>query len=285
MKSFACLFLGLSTVDINYRLNAFPLPDSKNNSEAVEITAGGPALNAAAAFSHLGGKTKLISAVGSHQIAQIIFHDLKNLNIEVDDLSSNENSTPVISSIIISDEGKRTIITTKPEIKSSNKIDFENALRGFDALMVDGYYADATVEAAEIARKKNIPVILDGGSWKEKTEMILPFVTDAICSSKFFPPGLKDKSEIFNYLIESGIERAAITDGENPIEFRSAEDHGIILPPKIKAIDTSAAGDIFHGAYIYYYLKYSDLEKALKSASIIAAESCKYSGSRNWMKA
>lgn len=282
MERASCLFLGLASVDLIYQLDNFPAPDSKNNCRDLKISGGGPALNAAVTFSFLGGKSKLISAFGKHHLAEIIKKDLSDNNVDFSDLFINTLSPPILSSIIISGDGERTIITSKPEFEKFSGIELEAEAEKHDALLLDGFFPEAAIEAAKIFHRENKPVVFDGGSWKEKMEELLPFVTDAICSSSFFVPGLKSKSEILNYLMKSGVERAAVTNGGNAINFKTKNESGKVFPPKIQPVDTSAAGDIFHGAYVYYFLKYQDFEIALNHASKTAAESCKYFGSRKW---
>lgn len=283
MKNHSCLFIGLSTVDLFYNLNKFPLPDSKNNSTDVKINSGGPAANAAITFSFLGGKSKLVSSIGKHSVSSIILDDLKTNKIDFIDLSQQKTEVPLLSSILISDSGKRTIITAKPKDPIDSDEYKNESIKNFDSVMTDGFFPEAALFFAKEARQNNIPVIFDGGSWKDKTEILLPYVTDAICSSNFLPPGLKIKEDILNYLLELGVERAAITDNEKEIIYKTGEESGKILPPKIEAVDTSAAGDVFHGAYIYFYLKYSDFKTALIKASETASESCRFFGSREWM--
>jgi sugar/nucleoside kinase (ribokinase family) len=74
--------------------------------------------------------------------------------------------------------------------------------------------------------------------------------------------------------------------GENDILIgRMCGEAGRISIDKVEAIDTLGAGDIFHGAFCFYYLKENNFAEALKKASAVATESCKYHGTRDWIQA
>ncbi len=135
---------------------------------------------------------------------------------------------------------------------------------------------------AQMAKAKNIPVVIDGGSWKPGFEQVLPFVDYAICSANFYPPNCQTGEEVFAYLGQFDILHIAITHGQKPIEYLSYTKTGIVDVPQIQAVDTLGAGDIFHGAFCYYILKESFTD-ALALAANIAADSCKFLGTRCWM--
>ena len=63
------IFVGLSTIDVVYRVNRFPTPNSKVAAQSQDVFVGGPATNAAIAFAHLGGKPALVTAAGRHALA------------------------------------------------------------------------------------------------------------------------------------------------------------------------------------------------------------------------
>jgi sugar/nucleoside kinase (ribokinase family) len=132
------------------------------------------------------------------------------------------------------------------------------------------------------AEAKNIPVAIDGGSWKPGFEKVLPFVDYAICSANFFPPNCHNAAEVFAYLSSVGIPHIAVTDGKNPIKYLSEDRNGAIDVPQIQAVDTLGAGDIFHGAFCYYILQV-DFPQALASAARIASHTCQFFGTRRWM--
>jgi sugar/nucleoside kinase (ribokinase family) len=284
------LFVGLNTIDIQFLVEKYPGINTKTLVEKNNIYTGGPATNAAITFSNLGGGAALITFVGNHFFTEFVINELETYNVKLYDAGFNINSSPVISSIITSvDTGDRTILTVKPEHINKNNINYrlfkdicEGELKSSNIVLIDCFYIDGAVKIAREAKKLSIPVVIDGGSWKNGMENLLDFVNIAICSENFYPPGLKTSQEVFEYLSLRNCERIAITRGEKPILYKDKNSYGKIDVPKISPVDTLGAGDIFHGAFCFYYLKENNFAEALTKAAAIAAESCRYIGARKW---
>jgi hypothetical protein len=73
-----------------------------------------------------------------------------------------------------------------------------------DLVMIDGHQMLVGFAIAQIAKDNNIPIVIDGGSWKPGFEEILPFVDYAICSANFYPPGCTTCEEVIAYLAAMG---------------------------------------------------------------------------------
>ncbi|MGB3207886.1 MAG: PfkB family carbohydrate kinase, partial [Crinalium sp.] len=114
------LFVGLVTLDFVYLANAAPSNNQKVVALDYTVTAGGPATNAAVAFSHLGNQATLLGVVGNHPITHLIKADLASYQIAIADLDPNQKEPPPVSSIIITkDTGDRAVISinaTKAQI-------------------------------------------------------------------------------------------------------------------------------------------------------------------------
>lgn len=286
------LFAGLSTIDIQFMMNKFPEVNTKSLVKESSIYSGGPATNAAITFSNLGGDAALITSIGNHFFTEFINNDLANYNIKLYDVSLNANTSPIISSIITSGtSGDRTIVTVDPKTNSEvygnndkSLNDFcKSELKYYNIVLLDCFYIENAIIVAREAKKLSIPVVIDGGSWKNGMEKLLEFVDVAICSEKFYPPGLKTSEEVFEYLSSGNCEKIAITRGEKPILYKDKNDYDKISVAKIDPVDTLGAGDIFHGAFCFYLLKGNNFAEALANAATVATESCKYIGTRKWV--
>jgi len=281
------LFLGLTTIDIQYIIDQFPAPDSKVNSpDAPDILVGGPATNAAVTYSHLGGRAHLVSAFGQNVFNSFLQEDLRKFNIEHHDLAAHQEEKPVISSVVTASEnGARSIFTNHP---TDYDISFDSQQlleeNQFDFVLLDGFYLQKAIDIACEARRRDIPVILDGGSWKDGLERLLPHVNYAICSEKFMPPWCSSQSELFSYLSGKGIHHMAVTRGGKPILYKEGFDVVELPVPEVKPVDTLGAGDVFHGAFAYYLHRLHDFVSALEKAAEVAALSCQFAGTRVWMQ-
>jgi sugar/nucleoside kinase (ribokinase family) len=278
------LFLGLATLDLVYLAEKPPGENQKVVASDCTIAAGGPAANAAVTFSYLGNEALWAGVLGTHAIAQLIRADLAEYNVRIIDLEPGRSHSPPVSSIIVTEAtGDRAVVSINA---TKSQVDRQainpDILTSVSIVLLDGHQIAASKEIAQLAHSKNIPIVLDGGSWKPGLEAILPFVEWAVCSENFHPPNCYTSQEVFAYLSAAGIPNIAITRGEKSILYLSNGSYGSIEIPQIQATDTLGAGDIFHGAFCHYILE-NNLIDTLTAAAKIASHSCKIFGTRGWM--
>ena len=279
------LFLGLATLDLVYLAGKPPGENQKVVASDCTIAAGGPAANAAVTFSYLGNAAVWAGVLGTHAIAQLIRADLAEYNVRIIDLEPGRSHSPPVSSIIVTEAtGDRAVVSinaTKSQV-DRQPIN-QDILTSVNIVLLDGHQIAASKEIAQLAHSKNIPILLDGGSWKPGLEEILPFIEWAVCSDNFHPPNCNNSEQVFAYLSAAGISHIAITRGEKSILYLSNGTYSSIEVPHIQATDTLGAGDIFHGAFCHYILQNNNFTDTLTAAAKIASNSCKNFGTRGWM--
>lgn len=277
------LFVGLTTLDVVYLSDRFLAKNQKLVAQDYLTVAGGPATNAAVAFNHLANQSKLMTVLGQHPLTQLIKSDLAQHSIEIADLMPHKVDTPPISSIIVTAAtGERAIISINAVKSQAKSLIAEDLLTDIDIVLIDGHQLEASLAIAKIAHRKQIPVAIDGGSWKPGLEKILTYVDYAVCSANFLPPQCQDSDDVFDFLQSQGIDRIAITQGEKPIRYLESQTRSEIEVAAINTVDTLGAGDIFHGAFCHYILQ-SDFVSALNLAAKVASQSCMFFGTRDWM--
>lgn len=274
------IFVGLNTIDIQFLIDMEIKTNTKYKANKNEIFVGGPATNAAICFSHLGGDTTLFTPVGNHHFTNFIQDDLKTYNINLIDPIQSQNAEATIASIITTKmNGDRTVFSYHPKEIVPPNSDYK--LDDYDIILIDGFHIETSIEI--ISRFNSVPIVLDGGSWKPNMDKLLEYIDIAICSENFLPPKAKNQDDVFNFLLDKGIDKVAITNGEKPIHYSINGSKGQIYVDSVKTIDTLGAGDFFHGAFCYYFAIDKDFIGSLLKASKIASESCKYFGTREWM--
>jgi len=281
------LFVGLATVDLSYQVDQIPRRNQKISVPAQLITAGGPATNAAATFAFLGGRTTLVTAVGSHALAAVIRNDLARLSIRLHDMARGRRESPPVSSVTVHRaSGDRTVVSANAAVFSPVNAEFDPKwLRGVSIVEVDGQYMPLCIAAARAACERGIPVVLDSGSWKPGMPKLLPFLDTVICSGDFRPPGCRSDKDVFEFLAERRIRRIAITHGGSSIQFVEGGRRGEVVVRRIRPVDTLGAGDILHGAYCYYACRPgAKFRDTLVAAARLATFSCRYVGTRSWMR-
>jgi sugar/nucleoside kinase (ribokinase family) len=280
------LFVGLTTIDIQYHVETFPASNRKVKTPAPEILVGGPATNAAIAFSKLNEGAFLASPVGINPFQSFCADDFKCTNLTHFDLVEQKNANPIIASVITSEiTGDRNIFSHHPE-KISSEISAKELLdkTNPEILLIDSFYPEFSIECARIAKEKNIPVVVDGGSWKPQYNLLLEYTDIIICSNDFYPPGCNNSKQVIEFLKLKKVMNIAISRGENSILFDNVKNRGEVSICKTYLADTLGAGDFLHGAFCYYYLKSKDFKFALNKASKIASFSCGHKGTREWLK-
>lgn len=281
------LFVGLNTVDMQFFVDGFPKANTKTKAHRNEVAAGGPATNAAIACAFLGADTTLVSPIGKHSLSRFLMEDIQNYKVRVIDPIEDIDSKPIFASIITDEiNGERTIFSYHPENNHQKLIEELNLsnLDSYSIALFDGFYPDLAIPLAKALKEKGITTVLDGGSWKQGLSELLPYIDIAICSNDFKVPETNSENALISKLIEMGVNKVAITKGEKPIVYSEGLEKNEIQATKIEVIDTLGAGDFFHGAFCYYYAIQPNFEAALIKASKIAALSCKYHGTRKWMK-
>ncbi|EAW38022.1 sugar kinase [Lyngbya sp. PCC 8106] len=279
------LFVGLVTLDFLYGVSEYPAQNQKVVASDYTVAAGGPATNAAVTFSFLENQAQLFAVLGTHPMSELIRADLTQQNVILTDLDPTRSEPPTVSSILVTPKtGDRTVVSINA-VKSQVSVESlpQNCLDGIDIVLIDGHQMEVSQHIAKLAREQEIPVVIDGGSWKPGFEMVLPYADYAICSANFYPPNCQTAADVFAYLYDLDILFIARTQGNQPIQYRSPNREGEIEIPSIQAVDTLGAGDVFHGAFCHFILQ-SSFVKSLKAAAEIAACSCQSFGTRQWIK-
>lgn len=274
------LFVGLTTVDIQYFVESHPLQNSKVKAKDKPIVvAGGPAANAAVAFCVLNGQADFYTCIGENAFRRVLSDDFMESKVKVIDAMSEKMHEPIIASVLTNTSNSdRTIITHHPD-----SIYIEDALEkvnisDYDFVFTDGFYPELAVPVCKKARDMGLPVIFDGGSWKPQMPDILPFVDIAICSANYMPPGCTSVNDIIQFTQKMGVRHVAISRGEKPI----ITDEGEISIQKVDAVDSLGAGDFLHGAFCWYYMQNKNFTNSLQKASELATFSTRFKGTRSW---
>ena len=155
------IFLGLTTIDVQYILPEFPKSNQKYKTSEYVLTIGGPAMNAAATFVHLGGNVDMYSVVGTHPMSSWVREQYLECGIMLFDLSPEHPHLPTIASVITeSKSGDRSIITNK---RAEAELLLNQAEKEWspdaDIILVDGFHIEGAIRLAIFGRKHHIPVV------------------------------------------------------------------------------------------------------------------------------
>lgn len=286
--------VGLLTLDIVQTVSAVPGANQKTHAESLQIDFGGPAANSAATAHALGSHAHLVSYLGEGCLADETARAVRQSGMTFTRLSAPPGRTngiqvPVSTVLVTQSTGERSIVS------SHNLIGHEVALTesvvqsNTRVLLVDGHYLEAAIQASRQAQSAGIPVVLDGGSWKNGIERLLPYVDIAILSHDFEIPNQGSDEE----LLQAGCQVVARSNGNARLRATNGTDHLTVPIPSVDVVDTLGAGDVLHGAFAHYLasvapgdqncLKWDNVCAGLKYAVRWASISCRYPGARGWI--
>jgi len=289
------LFVGLCTKDILYYTDDLPAYNHKSKTEDFAVYIGGPAANAAITYAALGGDATLATCLGDSTESRAMIEELNGYGVKV--LNYSEYDTvPNTACIVVSSDGKRTILSGQHRFTVNRKYD----LSDYDFALFDCNQQEISLDILEVLDaleyvkgKPTVrrPVVLDAGSWKSNMERFLDRADIVVASEDF-----KDTEGHTIFEMKCNAAHKAMTRGECSILCRGVEaepedcadskgkDTKELPVESVQAVDTLGAGDIFHGAFCYgYFEKGYSCEEALRFAGKVASESVKYKGPREWM--
>ena len=279
------LFFFHCSVELVYYLPCALQAGQRMKAERQLAFAGGTATNAAIAFTAFENVATLVTGLGEHPLSEVARSDIMERAVELIDLDSLPHRPPSVGSVLVDlsthDYGVAYSTTYARKLRS---VDLGEALfHEVEIMMVDGSYLPQAVEAASTAQRLGIPVVLDGGSWKEGLEELLPLVDYLIASKQFRIPGSSSNEDLFAAMREFGIYNVAITRSEAPILAHENGKTEEIPVPQVKVLDSLGAGDIFHGVFCHYILE-QDFFTALRFSGETASKSCTSLGPRTWIE-
>ena len=276
--------VGQCSLDYLAVVDSYPAVDTKKEVLEWHEQCGGPVATALVTLSRLGIPCTFFGITGDDHAGEKIVLSLKNEGIDTDGLLKRRNATSQLAFIAIEREAaKRTIFWKRPSGAALKREELgPDFLEDTAFLLLDGLMRDASLYAAMKARELNIPVMLDAG--RERPGILdIAQLSDYLIASEEFAEDLGwgiDHEALNKEKERFGVKALTITLGERG-SITVSDDKLIQIPAfRVKAIDTTGAGDVFHGGYAYGLLKRWNLEDTIRFASAVAAIKCTKIGGR-----
>lgn len=280
--------VGLNATDTLICLPHFPAFDSKVEFLSAEVLPGGQVASAMVACAEWGLRARYIGKVGDDSAAQMQFAELVRAGVEARLISVPQCASQ--SAFILVDEksGERTILWRRDPRLALRPDELQREwIVSARALHVDGHDTAAAAQAALWAREAGIPVTADVDNLYPGMEDLLANV-DYLMASRDFPAKLTGDADLQKSLptIQQrfGNRLVGVTLGR---VGALAWDGSRFLPCPgyaVNAVDTTGAGDIFHGAFVYGLLQDWPMERVLEFSCAAAALNCTALGARGGIK-
>ena len=283
MKAWDAIGIGLAVRDVTVLLDRYPKPDEKMRARELHESGGGPAPTALVTLARLGRKTALSATVGDDAVGRFILEGLVRENVDVSAVAVRGDFVSP-TSVILVESGRRTIL--EPPRGVDFPLDWSDVrklpLEDASALLVDARVVEVQVQAARTVREAGGLVVLDCGHPREGVDDLIA-ESDIAIFSFTYPAALQGGnvdveaflSEIQERLPRSGPAISGVTLGPRGCAILSREEGFLQLQaPTVEALDTTGAGDVFHGAFLHAFLKTSSVEASARFANVTAARKC-----------
>jgi sulfofructose kinase len=289
MPDFDVVGVGLNATDTLILVPRFPAYAGKEPFVDEMYSPGGQVASAMVACATLGLRTKYIGTVGDDERGRIQMDSLLGTGINIDHVQVRRGCANQSAYIVIDQStGERTVFWRRSDCLRLDPSEITPEMIACARLLhIDGHDTAAVGRAAAIARQHNIPVTVDVDTVYHGFDKVLPNVDFLITSSEF-PVRWTGEGDPFRALImiqeEYGMKVAAMTLGSFGSIARM--DGKFCYSPAyvVNCVDTTGAGDVFHGAFCYGVLQEMSLRDTLDFSNAMAALNCTAIGARGGIR-
>ena len=247
------LFIGQTYIDVTFLADHMPQGDEKSVASEYAVSFGGNAVTAAFCCAKLGIKPDLIATIADDWLGNMFLDMAAKYDVHLHTRQVEKSSL----SFIMPKHGKRAIVRCRDDHYLSPFPVLE--LDGCRALHLDGHQPDAALSYARRCREAGILTSLDGGGLRTNTHELLGFIDVAMVAERFCQQMDKTPAAMLDYLKSRGCKIGGVTQGERGVlwydESGEVRTLSALQIPQARVRDTSGAGDVFHGAYVYSYLE------------------------------
>ena len=275
------LCAGIIVLDEVFRVDEFPQPDGKVQAKGFFVVNGGCAANAAVAIARLGGRAALAGPmggpVGVDENGDRVLKALARENVDCTACQRIDGLATALSAIFMNARGDRTIVTYRDErIAAAMPDDPDRIVSGADAVLADNRYPDFVRPICEAARRRNLPVVLDGDRPTVEDDPLFRIASHVVFSWECLreTTGVTDLAEGLARIAGRTDAFLAVSNGPDDIVY--LEDGSVRRLPvfEITAVDTLGAGDAFHGGFVTALAQGRNEVEAMRFGAAVAGIKC-----------
>lgn len=276
--------VGSAVLDQIYGVPSLPAGSGKYFAGSYRETGGGPAANGAVTIARLGGRAALWARVGSDEVGGRIVGDLAREGIDISGIRRIEGAASGVSAIIVDDGGERLIVNhADPRLDRDPSWLPLGAVGQASAVLADLRWPEGAIAALARARAASIPAILDADTTPDAASIEAMMAASHVLFSQ---PALRTLSgaEDIAAALASAADRVGgwvgVTCGAEGVYWLDGGSLRHLPAFPVRAVDTTGAGDVFHGAFALAIARGEPTDHALRFAAAAAAIKCTRFGGR-----
>jgi sugar/nucleoside kinase (ribokinase family) len=272
------LFIGQTYIDVTFLADRIPTGDEKDVARDYAIAFGGNAVTAAFCCAKLGIAPDLLTSLADDWLGRMFGDMAAKIGVAIHPRRVKRSSL----SLVMPRGNRRAILRLRDD-------DYLHPfpplnLTGCRALHLDGHQSDAALAYARECRAAGILTSLDGGAVRDKTHDLLGLIDVAVLSERFCEQLELSTAATLDLMKEKGCKIGGVTMGERGMAWYDETGEIKHMPalavPNEAIVDTSGAGDVFHGAYVYAFLagQGGDWAERFEFARAASAHAIRYLG-------
>ena len=273
------LCAGIAVQDIVFRVAQFPPPGGKCMTNEFIVVSGGCAVNAAIAVARLGGRARYAGPLGdlNDNVSNQLMAEMAREGIDTSGVVRVAGATAPVSAIMVDAAGERMIVTHRdPRIETARISDPDRLVAGVSLLLADNRFPELVRPICEAARRRGIPIVLDADRPTVEDDPLFGIPTHVIFSSECLraTTGLDDLSAGLQRMAPRTQAFLAVSDGPGAVRYMA--DGAVCFLPvfEVEAIDTLAAGDVFHAGIALALAEGRDAISAMRFGAAAAGLKC-----------
>jgi len=276
------LCTGIAVLDEIFRVDEFPPADGKAQASAFLSVGGGCAANAAVAIARLGGQASFAGPLGGppggEPISDRILAALAHEGVDCAGCVRVAGVASAVSAIFVNARGDRTIATYRDHrLDAVTPRDADALAAGADAVLADNRFPNFALPICRAALRRGVPVVLDADKPARPDDPLFSVCSHVVFSAEALRATMAthDLAAALHRFGQATNAFLAVTNGPDPVLWRDHDDTVRALPVfRVAAVDTLAAGDIFHGGFALALIEGRDTEGALRFAAAAAGAKC-----------
>jgi sulfofructose kinase len=271
--------LGVSTLDILMLAEELPGEETVQRAHQSALQGGGPVATAMVALARLGSRTAMIDKIGDDWRGRLIIDEFRKEGVSTDHIMVVPGASSSIAAITVRRrDGARSIIFSPGDSGDLSPEELPaDAVSGAGILHLNGRHWEACLKAARTARACGVKVSFDGGAYRHRDDIRLLLELTDICivarQFAFAFSGIEDMELAAAKLLQAGPEIVVVTAGAEGSLVLSKDGNRFHQPAYDigHAVDTTGAGDAYHGAFLHGIVSGLDVRGCAELASAVAA--------------